>query len=119
MTAQVERTIHGPVIARGVVDGIPAAFASQRTTFFKELDTSGAFALANNGRMNTPQAFRHAFSLMTGSFNWLYVNDRHLAYFHSGNYPIRAPGVDPDLPVWGTGQWEWRGMVPVSEHPQP
>jgi acyl-homoserine lactone acylase PvdQ len=118
VSAQVERTIHGPVFARGVVNGIPVAFASQRTTFFKELDTAGTFALANNGRMNTPAAFRHAFSLMTGSFNWLYVNDRHVAYFHSGNYPIRAPGVDPDLPVWGTGQWEWRGLVPASKHPQ-
>jgi acyl-homoserine lactone acylase PvdQ len=118
VSARVERTVHGIVFARGVVDGIPVAFAKQRTTFFKELDTAGTFALANNGRMSTPKAFFDAFSLMTGSFNWLYVNDRHLAYFHSGNYPIRAPGVDPDLPVWGTGQWEWRGLVPASKHPQ-
>jgi acyl-homoserine lactone acylase PvdQ len=118
VSAIVERTTHGIVFARGVVNGIPVAFVKQRTTFFKELDTAGTFALANNGRMDTPEAFRRAFSLMTGSFNWLYVNDRHLAFFHSGNYPVRAPGVDPELPVWGTGQWEWRGLVPASRHPQ-
>ncbi len=117
VSAHVERTIHGPIIARGVVHGIPVAFASQRTTFFKELDTAGAFALANNGRMNTPARFFHDFNLMTGSFNWLYLNDHHLAYIHSGLYPERAPGVDPSLPVWGTGQWEWRGYVPFAQHP--
>ncbi|HJP67099.1 MAG TPA: penicillin acylase family protein, partial [Actinomycetota bacterium] len=112
VSAHVERTIHGPVFARGIVQGHPAAFASQRTTFLRELDSSGTFALANSGTMSTPNDFFDAFSLMTGSFNWLYVNDRQVAYFHSGTYPRRAPGVDPDLPVWGTGQWEWRGFVP-------
>jgi acyl-homoserine lactone acylase PvdQ len=116
--ARVVRTVHGPVFAWGMVDGKPVAFASQRTTFAKELDTAGTFALATEGRMNDPAEFRHAFSLMTGSFNWLWLNHRHLAYFHSGNYPRRAAGVDPDLPSWGTGQWEWRGLVPATEHPQ-
>src|SRR5205807_354268 len=24
----------------------------------------------------------------------------------------------PDLPSWGTGQWEWKGFLPASKHPQ-
>lgn len=52
------------------------------------------------------------------SFNWLYVDDAHLAFFHSGWYPVRARGVDPDLPTWGTGDWEWRGRLDWRLQPQ-
>src|SRR5207248_11608320 len=40
------------------------------------------------------------------------------ASFHSGLTPIRAKGVDPDLPSWGTGRWEWKGFLPAKDHPQ-
>jgi acyl-homoserine lactone acylase PvdQ len=120
VTAHVQRTVHGPVIARGVVRGHPVAFSYQRSTFFGELDSAVTFVLTNGfkgGQVHDPKSFRHAFSYLTGSFNWLYVDNRNVAYYHSGKYPIRAPGVDYNLPSWGTGAWEWRGFVPTRRHP--
>lgn len=51
------------------------------------------------------------------SFNWVYVDSEHIATFHSGWYPVRAPGVDPDLPSWGTGEWDWRGRLDWRSQP--
>src|SRR6185295_11699902 len=36
---------------------------------------------------------------------------------HSCRCPERAPGVDPDLPAWGNGQWDWQGFIPLAEQP--
>jgi len=56
---------------------------------------------------------------VTGTFNWLYVDPDNIAYFHSGLYPQRARGVDPDLPSWGTGQFEWqRRFLSFGRHPR-
>ncbi|MBI4260264.1 MAG: penicillin acylase family protein, partial [Actinobacteria bacterium] len=115
--ARVERTVHGPVFARGTVDGAPVAFVRQRSTFFGELDSALAFVELSSGAVHDAASFQRAISRVTGSFNWLYVDDRDVAYYHSGLYPVRAPGVDPDLPSWGTGDWEWRGFVPFEDHP--
>jgi acyl-homoserine lactone acylase PvdQ len=118
VTASVKRTVHGPVFATGMVDGKPVAFTSQRTTFMGELDAAIPFIGLNGDGVTDPTTFKQSVSYLTGSFNWLYVDDQHVAYFHSGLYPIRAKGVDPDLPSWGTGQWEWKGFLPMHKHPQ-
>jgi acyl-homoserine lactone acylase PvdQ len=55
--------------------------------------------------MQFARIFRESHNLST---NWSYINDREIAYVHGGLYPIRPEAVDPDLPVWGTGQWEWK-----------
>ncbi len=46
------------------------------------------------------------------TFNWFYADDRDIAYFNSGNNPVRARGTDPEFPMWGTGQFDWRGWNP-------
>jgi acyl-homoserine lactone acylase PvdQ len=51
------------------------------------------------------------------TLNWVYVNRTEIAFFHSGRFPRRAPGVDPDFPTWGTGEWEWQGFLDASEQP--
>jgi acyl-homoserine lactone acylase PvdQ len=117
VTARVQRTVHGPVIGTATVNGAPVAVSLQRSTWFGEVDSSPAFLLLNRNRVHDPQSFFRAMNYVTGSFNWLYVGPRDVAYFHSGLYPVRAPGVDPELPTWGTGQWEWRGFMPLERHP--
>jgi acyl-homoserine lactone acylase PvdQ len=117
VTAHVRRTVHGPLIATGKVHGHPVAFTIQRSTFFHEPDSALAFTQMNGVHVTGPNSFMHAISRVAGSFNWLYVDDRNVAYYHSGRYPIRAPGVNPYLPSWGTGRWEWRGFVPFGAHP--
>src|SRR4029079_5144247 len=52
------------------------------------------------------------------SFNWFYADDRDIAMFSSGRLPLRAAGTDPALPTVGTGDFDWRGVVPFAGHAQ-
>jgi len=115
--AVVQRTIHGNVFARATVGGAPVALVRQRASFFREGENALAFQKINKNTPK-PKAFLKSIRKAPGSFNWLYVNQDDLFYFHSGLFPIRAEGVDFDLPSWGTGQWEWQGFVSDEEHPQ-
>jgi acyl-homoserine lactone acylase PvdQ len=36
--------------------------------------------------------------------------------FSSGRLPIRAPNVGSGLPTTGTGEYEWRGFLPLARH---
>lgn len=116
VAATVQRTIHGLVFARATVDGAPVALVKQRTSFFKEGLNALAFQRINK-KTATARTFERAISLVPGSFNWVYVNEEELFYYHSGLVPKRAPGVDLAMPSWGTGEWEWQGLVPADEHP--
>ena len=49
--------------------------------------------------------------------NWLYMDDRDIAYVHTGLYPVRPLAVDPDMVSWGTGEWEWQGFLGAAQHP--
>ncbi|HEX7522229.1 MAG TPA: penicillin acylase family protein [Acidimicrobiia bacterium] len=112
------RTVHGPVIGTATVKGAPVAIARQRASRNKEADASLAFWTLNHGTVKNASQFASTMSSIPMSFNWSYVNQKDIAYFHSGLYPIRAAGASYDLPTWGTGQWEWPGFVPWQQHPQ-
>lgn len=116
VTATVQRTVHGPVFARATVQGAPVALVKQRASFKGEIAAAVAFMLINRRNVG-PRRFARAMSLNPGSFNWLYVGRRNVAFFHSGLYARRAPGVDPDLPSWGTGEYEWDGFLEPREQP--
>ena len=115
--AVVQRTVHGNVFARATVGGSPVALVRQRASFFKEGMNALAFQKINHDAP-TARRFLRSIRHAPGSFNWLYVNQDDVFYFHSGLFPIRAAGVDYDMPSWGTGQWEWQGYVPTEDHPQ-
>jgi acyl-homoserine lactone acylase PvdQ len=104
-----ERTVHGPVVARSTLKGIPVAVSQKRSTYGKEIDAAVSILKMNRDEAKTGDdfvtIFRESHNLST---NWSYVNDHEIAYVHGGLYPIRPKSVDPDLPVWGTGQWEWK-----------
>jgi hypothetical protein len=51
------------------------------------------------------------------SFNWFYIDDTNIGYQHSCKCPQRANGVDPYLPAWGTGAWDWQGYIPLASQP--
>jgi acyl-homoserine lactone acylase PvdQ len=105
----VERTVHGPVLARTTLNGLPVAVSQKRSSYGKEIDAAVSILKMNRDEARTGQdfvsIFRESHNLST---NWSYVNDHEIAYVHGGLYPIRPKAVDPDLPVWGTGQWEWK-----------
>lgn len=125
-TFKVERAVHDDGIA--VIQGrttvtsngvaVPVAVSSQRTNFLRELDQAVGF-----DQWNTPSAVHDAASFIAAAahiddtFNWLYVDDHDIAYYQSGLLPARNPGADPDLLTWGTGEWDWQGMLPADQHP--
>jgi acyl-homoserine lactone acylase PvdQ len=63
----------------------------------------------------SPQTFISAMRAYTGSENWFYVDDKNIAVYQSGWFPRHARGTNPDLPIWGTGRWDWRGFAPSTD----
>ena len=127
-TLTVQRTVHGIVYKRGTVKGKPVAFARQRASYFHEADSSRAFMAMNDpNQVQNAQDFMQAMSKMNLTFNWFYADDQDIAYFNSGNNPVRHSNADPNFPTWGTGRWDWQNFnpalwmadyTPFSEHPQ-
>jgi acyl-homoserine lactone acylase PvdQ len=127
-TLQAQRTVHGIVYKRGRVDGDPVAFVRQRSTYFHEADSARAFADLNRpSKVQNVQDFQRVVSRINFTFNWFYADNRDIGYFNSGDNPVRAPGADPDLPNWGTGEYDWQGwdnyfrtadFTPFEQHPQ-
>ena len=116
-TETIYRTIHGPVFARTNVDNKPVALVKERFFWLKELDAIPEFFRWNTKTQNIGD-FKAAASRFTMSFNTFYADHEHIGYFHIGHYPKRARGVHPALPIWGTGEWEWRGRIPFRLHPK-
>jgi hypothetical protein len=108
VSRKILRTHYGPVLATATAGGVPVVVSRQRSTFGAELATSVPFALASTHVVHDPGSFQELFNSNTGTFNWLYVDDKDVAYLHSGLYPLRDPAHDPDLPVWGDGRFEWQ-----------
>jgi acyl-homoserine lactone acylase PvdQ len=117
VTAVLQRTVHGLVFGRATVGGNPVALVRQRASFGTELDAAVAYLFANRRLMNAAR-FERSMAMNPASFNWVYVDANDVVYFHSGRYPRRAAGVHPDFPSWGTGEYEWTGLLTRAEHPR-
>jgi acyl-homoserine lactone acylase PvdQ len=127
-TLDAQRTVHGIVYKRGTVDGQPVAFVRQRSTYFHEADSARAFSELNQpSKVQNVHDFQRVMSKINFTFNWFYADDQDIGYFNSGDNPVRADGADPDLPTWGTGEYDWKGWethfktaqyTPFDEHPQ-
>ncbi|MFN8035645.1 MAG: penicillin acylase family protein [Acidimicrobiia bacterium] len=122
LTWHVERAPdYGPIVKTGKLhDGTPIAIAVQRSTYGKELRSAIGFRQFNDPRYMATgyRAFRTAAADgIDYTFNWFYVDARTVGYQQSCRCPIRAKGVDPDLPNWGTGQWDWTAYVPLGGQP--
>ncbi len=112
-----ERTVHGNVTGRGTVDGKAVAVVHARASFLREADGAVTLLRLARGEARTAEQFLEIFRPMNLTSNWMYVNERDIAYHHAGLFPIRSPEVDPDFPVWGTGRWDWKGFLDPSQHP--
>lgn len=112
-------TVHGIVQGWTTADGgKPVAVVSQRSTFNHEVDSGIGFLHWNSPSLtSSPQSWQAGAEQVQYTFNWFYVDSRHIAYYQSGLDPVRAAGVDPNLPSWGTGVAEWQGFLPAAAHP--
>jgi acyl-homoserine lactone acylase PvdQ len=111
------RTIHGPVLSWGSVDGKPVGFAHERLDRTSTAVSALGFYRMQTGKTKTAEDFVAAARTITLSLNLGYANADEIAYAHTGRYPVRAPGTRNDLPVWGTGDWEWRGRLDPRHQP--
>jgi acyl-homoserine lactone acylase PvdQ len=127
-TLRAYRTALGIVIARATIKGKPVAYTVLRSTYMHEVDSALGFSDFNNpDKMKTPADFQRAAYKIGYTFNWLYVDDKHDAYFNSGNNPVRARDVDPNFPVRARKRFLWRNFdagnttaayTPFSQHPR-
>jgi acyl-homoserine lactone acylase PvdQ len=125
-TLHAERTKLGLVAARATVRGRPVAYTKLRSTYFHEADSALGFVQLNDpSQMRGPEDFKEAASKIGFTFNWFYVDHSHIAYFNSGNNPVRARRTSTHFPV--SGAFAWRNWNPDmwtarytrrSTHPQ-
>ena len=125
-TLRSERTKMGLVSGRATIRGKPVIYTRLRSTYQHEVDSALGFADFNDpSKMRDARDFQRAASRIGYTFNWLYADDRDIAYFNSGNNPQRAAGVNGQLPM--PGRLPWRGFDPdrstaaytsFAKHPQ-
>jgi acyl-homoserine lactone acylase PvdQ len=119
---RVERSQHyGPLIARALLtDGTPVAVSTLRSTYQNELGSAIGFRKINDPDFMAGgyEAFREALGGgVDYTFNWFYIDAEDIGYQHSCKCPKRAPGVDPYLPAWGDGRFDWNGFLTLAEQP--
>ncbi len=107
-------SVHGPIGHFATVHGVPVAIATSPATAGHEAQSYVAFMRLAENVPTSPQSFISAMRAYTGSENWFYVDDKNIAVLQSGWFPLHAKGSDPDLPIWGTGQWDWQGFDPAT-----
>ena len=111
-----QTTVHGPVIGYATVGGTRVAISHERATYGRELASALAFADLDTNKVTSAKSFFQAINQEEFSFNWVYADNRDIAYFSAGRLPKRAPGVDIGLPTIGTGNYEWQGFEPLAAH---
>ncbi|HJS94494.1 MAG TPA: penicillin acylase family protein [Solirubrobacteraceae bacterium] len=113
VTFQTKRTAYGIVIARGRIKGQPVVYTNLRSTYMHELDSAVGFERFNEpAEMRNPQDFMNAAYNIGYTFNWFYADDQHIAYFNSGQNPVRAPHTNPLFPTWAVDAWP--GLHPAA-----
>jgi acyl-homoserine lactone acylase PvdQ len=110
-------TVHGPVLGYAKSeDGTRVAISTKRSTRGRELLSALAFQDLNTNRVHDAPSFFQAMNQLEFTFNWFYADNRDIAMFSSGRLPIRASNVGSGLPTTGTGDYEWRGFLPLDRH---
>jgi acyl-homoserine lactone acylase PvdQ len=111
-------SVHGPISGTVTSGGKPYAVALARSTRGRDVTVARFFEALSTNKVRSARDFIKAASGMDMTFNWFYADNRDIAYFSAGRLPKRAPGTYPGLPTLGTGQYDWRGFLPASAHPQ-
>ncbi len=114
----VRSTVHGPVVGYGAVKGTRVAISSDRSTRGRELVAAYSFMDLNTNKVHDAKSFIKTMSTFELTFNWFYVDSKHIAMFSSGRVPVRAANVNLGLPTNGDGNHDWRGFVAAKNHPQ-
>jgi len=113
------RTVHGPVAGYAVDrdTGKKVALAKKRSSSGQDTVDQLFNQQMTFGRVKSARDFIAAAQKTPQTFNSFYANKTEATFYTSGALPRRAKGVNGDLPVNGSGSFEWRGLLKTSEHP--
>jgi acyl-homoserine lactone acylase PvdQ len=111
------RTAHGPVVGYATVDGKKVAIARKRSSYGEDVVDQLFFRRLSNGQVHSPNSFFKAAAKTPQTFNSFYIDNKHIAEYSSGKFPLRPRHVDPGLLTKGGGKFEWRGFLPDRKHP--
>ena len=113
------RTVHGPVIGYARTrEGRLVALAQKRSSYGMDTVDQLFNQGLTYGRVHSARDFIRAAEKTPQTFNSFYASATESAFYTSGRLPRRPANVNGDLPVDGRGNYEWRGVLPASEHPQ-
>jgi acyl-homoserine lactone acylase PvdQ len=118
LSHEIHLTVHGVVQGwTTALHGKPVAVVNQRSTYNHDVDSIIGFLHFGEPALTySPASWMKGASEIDYTFNWFYVDSKNIAYYASGLDPIRPSDVNPNLPTWGTGNSEWQGFLPASEH---
>ena len=114
VTLRTMRSVHGSVHSFATSGGTPYALVRSTAVSHHGIRSLVAFLLLAEGTVHTPQQFVQAMHHYTGNENWFFVSSEHIGWLQSGWFPQHAPGTDLELPIKGTGAWDWKGFDPVT-----
>ncbi|MEA3136999.1 MAG: penicillin amidase [Thermoplasmata archaeon] len=83
------------------------AWTQKTTTRGKELD--GAWKWLGLARTTDLEGFKGQLATFPFTFNYLYAGPEGIAYFHTGDVPLRDPSLDPRFPALAGSAYGWRG----------
>ena len=121
VTLRTMRSVHGSVDWFATSGGTPYALVRSTAVSKQAIRSITAFSLIAEGAVTSPETFVATMRHYTGNENWFYVDRDHIAWLQSGRFPQHAPGTDLELPIKGTGAWDWKGFDPATSTyaPQP
>ena len=102
-----QRSVHGPILGRALVGGVPVAYSLARAAYMQEGRALVASSqLFQPSRVHSARSFLEV--VLRGSFDvgYYYIDARNIAYAATAITAKRRRGVTGDFPVWGDG-WDW------------
>ncbi len=120
VSAVFYRTVHGPVTGYAInrATGKRVALARKRSSYGKDTVDQLFNQDLTYGRVKSARDFINAAKKTPQTFNSFYANATQSTFYTAGAFPKRPSGVNPTLPVSGTGRYEWKGLLPSAQHPQ-
>ena len=112
-TKRICRTVHGPV--QQTANG--KAYARKYAIWGHEIQTLEGLAEVNAA--TSIADVDRAVDKLTWNENLMAADDQgNIGYWHPGLLPLKPKNWDERLPYPGTGEAEWRGLLPPDERPQ-
>jgi len=115
ISLEIARTVHGPVVMRDEENN--TVYSKRWAMWMKEASVWAS--VLNNLQYDSVDDYAAKLeSAVTSNNNISYADkDGDFGFRHTGNLPIRAPGVDPRLPTLGDGSQDWIGLQHHSKNP--